>query len=53
MEHKSPELLKAAPKNLLSKPVPLGVLLPKGVSQVVAYYTLRLDKGVLYHNITL
>ena len=23
MEHKSPELLKAAPKNLLSKPVPL------------------------------
>ena len=23
MEHKSPELLKTAPKNLLSKPVPL------------------------------
>ena len=23
LEHKSPELLKAAPKNLLSKPVPL------------------------------
>ena len=23
MEHKSPELLKAAPKNVLSKPVPL------------------------------
>ena len=26
VEHKSPELLKAAPKNLLSKPVPLYVI---------------------------